>query len=307
MKNTFTMLLAALVACVFVAQAPLAQEAKDEAEPAEVKPKQTSQEDRRKECEEIIGSMRDLARVAYAKSGEAPKTLTGEAGKQGCGATAEDLKGDYAKMHDQVYAVTDKRGSAALIVEDVAGKDGFAIMTFEWASGDSKVDWYASLDELKKAHKEVKIEDKTTDAGEGKEAEGEGKDAKEGDGEIDPWAAYRKEGRNWTYEITGGFKMKTTIKNVTDDGCDMETQMYMNGQAMGPANTTALKFETAERGSGEMPPAPKSIEKEIECKAGTFEAISYDDGKTWMMKKYPGIIVKSEAMELVEFNEGDED
>ena len=47
----------------------------------------------------------------------------------------------------------------------------------------------------------------------------------------------------------------------------------------------------------------KPVEKEIECKAGTYLCVSYDDGKTWMHKKYLGLIVKAQSMELFEFNE----
>ena len=120
---------------------------------------------------------------------------------------------------------------------------------------------------------------------------------------TDAWATYRKDGRSWTHEMTGGMKMTTTIKNVTDNGCDMVTQMYgADGKEMGAANTTPMKFETAAATDTKVE-TPKSTEKEVECKAGKFESISYDDGKTWMMKKYPGIIVKSETMELVEFKE----
>jgi hypothetical protein len=46
---------------------------------------------------------------------------------------------------------------------------------------------------------------------------------------------------------------------------------------------------------------PKFIEKKIKTKAGEFDCISYDDGNTWMSKKYPGLLVKAETMELVEF------
>lgn len=121
---------------------------------------------------------------------------------------------------------------------------------------------------------------------------------------ADAWATYRKDGRSWTHKMTGDMKMKTTIKNVTDKGCDMETQMYgADGKEMGPANVTAMKFETAAAADGKAVETPKSKEEKVKVAAGEFDSISYDDGKTWMMKKYPGIIVKSEQMELVEFKE----
>lgn len=121
---------------------------------------------------------------------------------------------------------------------------------------------------------------------------------------ADAFATYRKDGRSWTHKMAGDMKMKTTIKNVTDKGCDMETQMYgADGKEMGPANTTPIKFEVPAAADGKAVETPKSKEEKIKVEAGEFDAISYDDGKTWMMKKYPAIIVKSETMELVEFKE----
>ncbi len=125
-----------------------------------------------------------------------------------------------------------------------------------------------------------------------------------GETAADAWATYRKDGRSWTYKMTGDMKMSNTVKNVTDKGCDLVTQMYgADGKEMGPANTTPMKFETAAAANGPAVAAPKSKEEKVKCAAGEYESISYDDGKTWMMKKYPGIIVKSETMELVEFKE----
>ncbi len=123
---------------------------------------------------------------------------------------------------------------------------------------------------------------------------------------ADVWALYKKDGRNWTHSMAGDMKMKTTIKNVKDNQADMETQMYgADGKAMGDPNVTTIKFETPKvEATTAAAPAPKEPKKEkVKVKAGEFDCISHDDGKTWMMEKYPGVIVKSDAMELVEFNE----
>ncbi|MBX3473630.1 MAG: hypothetical protein KF754_04545 [Planctomycetes bacterium] len=129
-----------------------------------------------------------------------------------------------------------------------------------------------------------------------------GKDTSE---TADAWATYRKDGRSWTYKMTGDMKMTTTVKNVTDKGCDTVTQMYgADGKEMGAATTTPIKFETAAApADGKAVETPKSKEEKVKSAAGEFDCISYDDGKTWMMKKYPAIIVKSDSMELVEFKE----
>ncbi|MCB9934975.1 MAG: hypothetical protein H6840_04705 [Planctomycetes bacterium] len=293
-RNMCAAVLAAALLVLFAAPSPLAQEKETpKVEKEDVKPA-ASQEVRRAEGEKLLHSLRNYARVAYAKTGSAPKTLTGGNRESGCDAEADDLKGKYCKLHDKVYVVD--ADNAVLIAEDTAGGDGFAVMEFKWASGDSKVTWYDTLDALKEAHKDLKIEDTSTEAD-------KKDDKKDEAGDTDPWATWRKEGRNWTHELAGGMTMKTSVKNVTEDGCDMETQVFMNGNALTEPIITPLKFTKPEDMPEAPKDAPKPIEKNIECKAGKFDCISYDDGKTWMMKKYIGIVVKGESMELIEFNE----
>lgn len=125
------------------------------------------------------------------------------------------------------------------------------------------------------------------------------------DGKIDPWLLYRKEGRSWKHEFAGGMSMKTSIKNVTSEGCEMETMMFMaDGSSMADPTVTKIEFRTAEGvGDPDYEP-PQPIEREVECKAGTYACLSYDDGNTWMLKHYLGIIVKSEGMELIAFDLG---
>ncbi|MBZ0135812.1 MAG: hypothetical protein K8I27_05525 [Planctomycetes bacterium] len=293
-KTLFASLAAGSLLIAFSAPAPMAQEAKPA--PVEVKPAPAANtKTRRGEGEQMLGSFRDQARVSYAKTGVAPKTLTGKEDAGGCRVGKEELVGKYCKVHDKVYQVNDKPGSAALIVEDTEGGDGFAIMKFEWANGSSKISWYKTLEDLTKAHDDVAVTDKTTASGDGETAEAEEVD--------DPYALYKKEGRNWTHELTGGMTMKTTVKEVTKEGATLETQVFMKGEPLGDASTYEMEFTTAEgvEDSGVEPVKP--IEKEIECKAGTFDCVSYDEGKTWLHKQYPGLIVKAQAMELVEFNE----
>ncbi|MCZ7604999.1 MAG: hypothetical protein M5U25_02790 [Planctomycetota bacterium] len=294
LKQLCAAMAAAALLVVFAAPSPRAQEKetpkveKEDAKPA------VSQEVRRKEGENLLRSLRDQARVSYAKTGSAPETLTGSVEKSGCGADAESIKGDYCKLHDKVYVVDEK--NAALIAEDFSGGDGFAVLEFKWASGESKITWYDTLEALKEAHKDLKIEDKSTEAD-------KKDDKKDEAGDTDPWATYRKEGRNWTYETAGGFTMKTTVKNVTEDGCDLENQAFMNGNALTEPTIVPLKFTKPEDVPDARVDTPKPIEKNVECKAGKYDCISYDDGKTWMMKKYPGIVVKAASLELIEFNE----
>jgi hypothetical protein len=381
--------------------------------PVEVKPEPVpSQEVRRSEAEQMLGALKSMVRVAYSMTGARPSTLTGGADKGGSRVAADELAGRYCKVDDRVYHLPDDEGRVALMGEDTAKKDGFAILVFELATGDGKVKWYDSLDALKEAHKEVEFADKAEvelreacrthltslrnqarvafskravapetltrsidekGSGAAKDdltrdsytvhdkvyrikgdadwgalvAESTGdtagagvlifqfskpeiefywygdlaalkkahKDVDFGDkttssddtdadsDEPDAWVLYRKEGRNWTYKMQGGITMKTTVKTVKDDYAEIETQVFMGGNAMGDPTVSKIEFSRPRTPKGEVPEAPKSIEKEVECKAGTFLCISYDDGDTWMHKKYPGLIVKSEFMELIEFNE----
>jgi hypothetical protein len=75
-----------------------------------------------------------------------------------------------------------------------------------------------------------------------------------------------------------------------------------DGEPMGDANTTTIKFETPDAPACTGGEAKDPEKKEIEVKAGKFACISYD-GSNWMMEKYPGVIVKSDSMELIEWNE----
>ena len=293
-------------ALFFGAATQVAQDAGSAPVPKEVKPKPAANtKERRAEGETMLGSMRNHARVAYAKMGAAPKTLTGAVDAGGSNATESDLKGKYCKVWDKVYEVKDDPKRAALIAEDTEGGDGFVILKFEWAAGGSDFKWYSSLDALIKAHDDVTIEDKTTSSGGDDEAEDdEAEDEAEAEEADDIWALYRKEGRNWTHELMGGMTMKTTIKNVKEDSCEMETQMFMaNGNAMGDAHTTKIEFTEPNGAANGGADPVKPIEKEVECKAGTYLCVSYDDGSTWMHKKYLGLIVKAQSMELIEFNE----
>jgi hypothetical protein len=122
----------------------------------------------------------------------------------------------------------------------------------------------------------------------------------------DAFALYKKDGRSWTYGMAGDMKSKNTVKNVKDNQADLETvTLGADGKPMGDPVITTIKFETPKvEATTAAAPAPKEPEKKnVEVKAGKFDCISTDGGKTWMMEKYPGIIVKSEHMELVEFNE----
>lgn len=276
-----TVALAALVMTTFTATTG-AQAAKN------------TKEERRAEAEQIMGTMRAYIRVSFARSGQVSATLVGKVADGAAGAEESELKGTYYTIEDKVYDAGNNQCAVIALPKDKA--DGVGLLTFKLASGEGTTTWYDDLEALKKANKNITFPDKKDEAkGEAKEAAGDAND---------PWITFRKEGRSWTYKMTGDMKMTTTIKNVTENGCDMETQMFMaDGTALGPSNTTTIKFELGNVPKGEQPALPKSKEEKVKVTAGEYDCISYDDGKTWIMKKYPSIIVKSEHMELVEFKE----
>ncbi len=248
-------------------------------------------ETQRAEGKLLLEKTHHRVRVLYSKYGSVPKSVS----NRDVRFDVNELKGTAHTIKDEVYSTNMEKG--ALIAEETKAGAGFGIVVFSWAKGEPTYAWYDTLKALKDANKQFRFDGTApvTDKGEDK-----------GEGEADVWALYRKEGRNWTYAMAADMKLKISIKNVTDDSADMETQMYdAQGNAMGGPNVTTIKFQTPQGGwgnpNGPKPPEPK--EQKVKCKAGEFDCVSYDDGKTWTMKKFPGILVKSEHMELIEFNE----
>lgn len=248
-------------------------------------------EARRAEGKLLLEKMQLRVRVLYAKNGSIPKTVS----NRDVRFDVVELAGTAYTVQDVVYSIRMEKG--ALIAEESKAGAGFGIVVFTWEKGDPKYHWYDTLKALKEAHKEFRFDGTgpVTDKG----------DKKDEEGEVDMWATWRKEGRNWTYKMAGGMKYTMTVKNVKEDSADLESQTYdAEGKAMGPAHTFTMKFENPQPApGGRVEPPRKSIEKKVKCEAGEFDCISYDNGSMWLMKKYPGIVVKSEQVELIEFNE----
>ncbi len=139
-----------------------------------------------------------------------------------------------------------------------------------------------------------------------------------GGGEADAFAGYKKQGRLWlvksTTKMDGMDPMvtytKTEITKVEADHAIMtmwtldKDKKPMAGMEKG--NETKIEFKKAE--PVKCAPAPKEPKKQkVKVEAGEFDCVSYDDGKMWMMEKYPMVMVKGDMgqtqMELVEFKE----
>lgn len=128
-----------------------------------------------------------------------------------------------------------------------------------------------------------------------------------GDDYWDRYVSTFKEGRTWTYKMTGDMYQKNEVIKVTEEEAIVKSTTLDKDKKpmdMVPPTETPykLKQETPADGGDATAKAPEWKEDKVTVEAGEFEVIS-TDGKTWMMKKHPMIIVKSEAMELVEFKE----
>ena len=159
-KTSYLLILTGLLLCTITVQTTYAQKETGDDGTADAKPQELAEQSKRRESgEKLLSTFRDRARLSYARTSEAPKTLTGDLDKGGCMVFKEDLQGDHCRVYDTIYSVDKRKGGAALIVEDTAGGDGYAILKFEWATGGNDVTWHDTLSALKKANKDVSISD----------------------------------------------------------------------------------------------------------------------------------------------------
>ena len=63
---------------------------------------------RASEGEQMLGSFKNRAKVAFAKLGTIPAKLTGKIGEGGCGVSEMELDGKYYKVRDTVYSTGTK-------------------------------------------------------------------------------------------------------------------------------------------------------------------------------------------------------
>ncbi|MCC7510828.1 MAG: hypothetical protein IT464_15805 [Planctomycetes bacterium] len=102
---------------------------------------------KRAEGEQMLGSFKNQARVAYAKMGSAPSSLTGKVENGGCNMNARELVGQYCRGRDEVWS-TAKQG--AIACEGTEGNEGigYCLLIFTWAGGDGTFTWYDTQEEL---------------------------------------------------------------------------------------------------------------------------------------------------------------
>lgn len=139
---------------------------------------------------------------------------------------------------------------------------------------------------------------------------------------ADPYALYKNKGRTWTHKSVtkvAGMDdmvsfMKYEVTEVADDHAMYKMWMLDKDQkpmaGMPEPTPTKVEFKKVEA-TAPVANAPKVEVKEesIEVKAGKYDCTvtEMSGTKTWMSKKYPGLMVKMEgasnSMELVEFKE----
>jgi len=94
---------------------------------------------RRSEGEQMMGSMKGQARVAFAKNGAAPTTLVGPIDTGGSGVSAGELTGQYYTVTDAVAAGTGFDASISATANN--GTDGTGTHNFDWAGGNGDFVW----------------------------------------------------------------------------------------------------------------------------------------------------------------------
>jgi hypothetical protein len=96
---------------------------------------------RRAEGEQMLGSLRGLVRITYAKQGTHTgiRTLTGSENIGGCGASPMELRGKYYVVRDNV----ESRMSGARLTCDptTSQSDGSGHVDFEWSGGEGRYTW----------------------------------------------------------------------------------------------------------------------------------------------------------------------
>lgn len=93
---------------------------------------------RRSEAEGQMGSMKGQARVAFAKKGVAPATLTGSIDGTGSGVNSTELAGKYYNITD---AIGNSSGNGVITATPVTTSDGTGTHNFAWAGGSGTFSW----------------------------------------------------------------------------------------------------------------------------------------------------------------------
>ncbi len=138
----------------------------------------------------------------------------------------------------------------------------------------------------------------------------------------DPYVLFRKKGRTWTHKSVTKLAgiddlvsyMKYEITDVADDHAMYKAWILDKDKKpmAGMPEPTPMRIEFREYDQpapDPRQPVQKAEEETITVEAGKFECLKTDVAgtKTWMSKKYPGLMVKMEGasntMELIEYKD----
>lgn len=149
---------------------------------------------------------------------------------------------------------------------------------------------------------------------------------KEAKTEIDYYAVYKKKGRTWTWKNSAkysGFEVVSYTKQEVIEVSDTKAKIKFTSMDSNKKELASSEYDiefshgTTTDGSGDGTKTPEMTEEKIKVEAGEFECMKWtseaggNKSTTWLSKKYPGLVVKSESksdagenvMELVEFKD----
>lgn len=95
-------------------------------------------EARQAEGEHMLGSAKNMARVAYAKTGRVPMRLTGTIEMGGADMAPIELDGKYYRVEDRVGAPSSSEGE---LYATPKNPDKTGTLRFQYAGGEGKFSW----------------------------------------------------------------------------------------------------------------------------------------------------------------------
>lgn len=94
---------------------------------------------RRAEGEQMMGTARNQARVAYSRTGRPVMTLTGDAQMGGAGVSAHDLIGRYYTVNDAIRSLGSDQAELSCVPNQ--STDGVGRTRFSWNQGGYDIRW----------------------------------------------------------------------------------------------------------------------------------------------------------------------
>ncbi|MBX3459278.1 MAG: hypothetical protein KF696_04810 [Planctomycetes bacterium] len=95
-------------------------------------------EARESEGEQILGSFKNQCRIAFAKTGQAPRKLTGPIDSGGTGASPPELEGKYYRAEDRVGSPSMQEGE---LYAQPTQRGRSANLRFHWLGGEGQLSW----------------------------------------------------------------------------------------------------------------------------------------------------------------------